>query len=75
MGFIFVIYLFFSVYFTKILNSKIQCVKSVRIRSFSGSCFPAFGLNTKDSENGLFHVLIKKSNQSNMRIYAKELKA
>ena len=25
----------------------IHCVKSVRIRSFSGSYFPAFGLNTE----------------------------
>ena len=26
---------------------RVQCVKSVRIRSFSGPYFPAFGLNMK----------------------------
>ena len=29
------------------LPSTMHCVKSVRIRSFSGPCFPAFGLNTE----------------------------
>ena len=27
--------------------SAIRCMKSVRIRSFSGPYFPAFGLNTE----------------------------
>ena len=27
-----------------------HCVKSARIRSFSGLCFPAFGLNTEICE-------------------------
>ena len=27
-----------------------HCLKSVRIRSFSGSYFPAFGLNMEDTE-------------------------
>ena len=27
--------------------SKIHCVKSVRIRSYSGPYFPAFGVNTE----------------------------
>ena len=27
--------------------SKIHCVKSVRIQSFSGPCFPEFGLNAE----------------------------
>ena len=29
------------------IYTHMHCVKSVRIRKFSGSCFPAFGLNTK----------------------------
>ena len=32
---------------TEIFNSYRHCVKSVRIRSFSGSYFAAFGLNTE----------------------------
>ena len=40
----------------KTVNVKLQCVKSVCIRSFSGSSFPAFGLNKdqKISEYGLY---------------------
>ena len=30
-----------------IIDKSIDCVKSVRIRSFSGPYFPAFGLNTE----------------------------
>ena len=30
-----------------IIAKKVQCVKSVRIRSYSGPYFPAVGLNTK----------------------------
>ena len=39
-----------------VLGSLLHCVKSVRIRSFSGPYFPAFGLNTnhKNSEYGHF---------------------
>ena len=34
----------------EITSLKAQhCVKSVRIQSFSGPCFPAFGLNTEDT--------------------------
>ena len=29
------------------LHKELHCVKSVRIRSFSGPYFPAFGLNTE----------------------------
>ena len=38
------------------LRKSMQCVKSVRIRSFSGPYFPAFGQNTdqKNSEYGYF---------------------
>ena len=40
----------------KLRQSSIHCVKSVGIRSYSGSCFPAFGLNTdqNNSEYGHF---------------------
>ena len=31
----------------KVCTRNIHCVKSVRIRSYSGPCFPAFGLNTE----------------------------
>ena len=31
----------------KILERACHCVKSVRIRSYSGPHFPAFGLNTE----------------------------
>ena len=34
-----------SLMFDRVLNAPLHCVKSVRIRSFSGPCFPAFGLN------------------------------
>ena len=39
-----------------IFKHSMHSVKSVRIRSFSGPCFPTFGLNTdhKNSEYGLF---------------------
>ena len=39
-----------------VLGSLLHCVKSVRIRSFSGPYFPTFGLNTdhKNSEYGHF---------------------
>ena len=30
-----------------LMSMKLNCVKSVRIRSFSGPHFPAFGLNTE----------------------------
>ena len=33
----------------KILERACHCVKSVRIRSYSGPHFPAFGLNTQYS--------------------------
>ena len=41
--------------------SKSHCVKSVRIRRFSGPYFPAFGLNTdqKNSEYGHFDHLLR----------------
>ena len=29
---------------------KLHCLKSVRIRSFSGPYFPAFGLHTENTE-------------------------
>ena len=38
------------------LETKLHCVKSARVRSFCGSYFPAFGMNTdqKNSEYGHF---------------------
>ena len=30
-----------------VFNTTFYCVKNVRIRNFSGPCFPVFGLNTK----------------------------
>ena len=34
-------------FYLKVLEvAKYHCVKSVRIRNFPGSCFPAFELNT-----------------------------
>ena len=33
--------------FYKVKTNAIHCVKSVRIQSFSGPYFPAFGLNTE----------------------------
>ena len=43
-------------WFNKDLLNKLRCIKSVRIRRFSGLYFPAFRLNTdqKNSENGHF---------------------
>ena len=41
-------------------NQSLDCVKSVRIRSFSGSCFPAFSLNTdqKNSNTDMFYAVL-----------------
>ena len=38
------------------LETKLHCVKSARVRSFCGSYFPAFGMNTdqRNSEYGHF---------------------
>ena len=33
--------------FDKDLNAPLHCLKSVRIRSYSGPYFPVFGLNTE----------------------------
>ena len=38
-------------------NDKKHCVKSVRIRSFSGPYFPAFGLNTDQNNSEYEHFL------------------
>ena len=50
------------------LNHAYHCVKSIRIRGFSGPYFPAFGLNTdwKNSEYGhsLRSVLICSKNNN-----------
>ena len=35
----------------KVCTRNIHCVKSVRIRSYSGPCFPAFGLNTDQNNS------------------------
>ena len=50
------------------MNNPIHCVKSVRIRSYSGPYFPAFGLNTERygvkmrnkiiSKTDTFHVVL-----------------
>ena len=53
-------YFFLSVIenFLKDLKSAvIQCVKSVRIRSYSGPHFPAFGMNTEQNNSECRHVL------------------
>ena len=42
-------------------KSNNHCVKSVRIRSYSGSHFPAFGLNTLDIATRSYRDLHKKS--------------
>ena len=39
-----------KIYKIYICNKIYHYVKSVRIRSFSGPCFPAFGLNTERYE-------------------------
>ena len=47
---------------------KSHCVKSVRIRSFSGSHFPVFGLNTKRySKYGHFSLSVSFSGNLDMR--------
>ena len=35
------------IHLTEKISNQLHCVKSVRIRSFSGPYFPAFGLNTE----------------------------
>ena len=40
-----------------------HCVKSVRIRSYSGPCFPAFGLNTDQNNSEFGHFLRRGNNQ------------
>ena len=40
------------------ISSEERCVKSVRIRSYSGRYFPAFGLNTDQSECGKIRTRI-----------------
>ena len=44
--------LYFSCCFLSKCSSKIHCVKSVRIWSYLGRYFPAFGLNT-DQNNSI----------------------
>ena len=49
-------------YWRKIfVRKRLHCVKSVRIRSFYGPYFPAFGLNTdqKNSKSGYFPRSVK----------------
>ena len=41
-----------------VAQGYLHCVKSVKIRSFFGLCFPVFGLNTEIYIVNLLHVLI-----------------
>ena len=51
-------------------TEKHLCVKSVRIRGFSGPYFPAFGLNTdqKISNTDTFHVVHSRVTASTIKI-------
>ena len=46
-------------------NSEFHCVKSVRVRSFSDSYFPAFGLNTASKEYSAYSILMLELTRKN----------
>ena len=46
---------------TKAIIWSTHCVKSVRIRSYSGPHFPAFELNTETEYGGIYAVTIKEN--------------
>ena len=53
--------------FLAVFNRQVDTVKSVRIRSFSGPCFPAFGLNT--SISSAFSPNAEKYRPEKLRIW------
>ena len=51
-------------YFKTFLNTIQQYAKSVRIRSYSGPYFPAFGMNTDRNNSEYGHLLHSEKKQS-----------
>ena len=53
------------IHLTEKISNQLHCVKSVRIRSFSGPYFPAFGLNTERKSISPYSVGMRENTDQN----------